>query len=278
MADNETPTFEPIVLPYYSGKNLRNTIYAEYIQSILDAIGENASTLFAETVVPELEALRASLQELVKAPFEYVETAELNRKDAYRDKLVSAFFAYFKRLANLPATSALYTAAHALEPFVAQYYGLQELPASQQSNEIRYLCQGLTTEANTVYLTTLGLVDFITELNTVNNAFRTLYRQRNVEKGLRLQKRGGKTVKQCRDDVDAKLKELLVIVNGAHALEPTETTQGIMRELLGVITKYHEIGNSIGGLDTDEDVDPEPTPDPDEGDEGGDGEANGEVA
>ena len=268
MADNETPSYPAIVVQDFTGVKLRNGQFAEYIQDILAAIGNDAPTLFAENIVPVLEALKASYLNLVRFPFGFNETAQIVAKDEYRDKLARLLIVVFKRYLAMPSDSPFWTHANSLYEIVSRYYDIGGLSITEQTSLIRELCETLTAEANAAHVTALGLTALVTELNTVNTAVRTLFRARTMSSGKRTVARGGKSVRDIRIEIGEAFKQLCVIINGAYALQPSEITQNIMSNLTGIVNKYKAIAASNSTTPEngeDEEPDPTPTPDPDEG-------------
>ena len=278
MADNETTTYEQIRLKNFIGSYLKTGEFIGYGDEFVDAFETHAATLIAEDDVPLLATAVDNLSKMSMFPVSFIQTAQIAAKDATRDKMLSAFYQYFSRVC-LATESTLCAHALAIKAEVDRYKELWKGSVVEQTSYVKEFCQFLLAEANVAHTEALGLVPFITSLNTLNNEIKTLFRARNAELGRRISARGGKTIRALRAETAEIIRILIDKVNVVYQMQPSEITEGIMRTLRGIITKYTEISARNRGTvpidGEDETPDPEPATDDDiTGEDNGEGETS----
>ena len=278
MADNETTTYEQIRLKNFTGSYLKTGEFIGYGSEFVDAFETHAATLLAEEDVPKLATAVDNISKMSMFPESFIQTAQIAAKDATRDKMLSAFYQYFSRICLAPE-STLCAHALAIKAEVDRYKELWKGSVVEQTSYVKEFCQFLLAEANVAHTEALGLVPFITSLNTLNNEIKTLFRARNIELGRRISARDGKTIRSLRAETADIIRTLIDKVNVVYQMQPSEIPEGIMRTLRGIITKYMEIASrNKGTVPVDgEDEAPDPAPATDDditGEDNGEGETS----
>ena len=275
MADNETTTYEQIRLKNFIGSYLKTGEFIGYGSEFVDAFETHAATFLAEEDMPKLSTAVDNLSKLSMFPVSFIQTAQIAAKDATRDKMLSAFYLYFSRIC-LASESTLCAHALAIKAEVDRYKELWKGSVVEQTSFVKEFCEFLLAEANVAHTEALGLVPFITSLNALNNEIRVLFRARNAELGNRLSKRGGKTMRELRAETAEIIRILIDKINVVYQMQPSEITEGIMRTLRGIITKYTEISARNRGTVPIDGEDELPDPEPATDDGAGEGEGSGE--
>ena len=279
MADNEnTTTYKKMKLPSFKGTRLTNDQFIGYVQDFRAPIGNHGDTLLLENKLGLLDSYDGNNALLIRFPTSFTETALIAAKDYYRDKIAKLFVYNFKRFMAMPHDSSFWIHANAISSIVSRFYDLGTRTISGQTPLIKEIYDLLSSETNAVHIKALGLTALLEELNTVNNALRVLFRARMAESGRRIATRGGKTFRDVRIELGNTIAEIIETVNVVYEMQPSEITEGIVSELLGVINKYTNIAaaNGTSVPENGEDDEPDPTH-TSEGDDEGEDETGGET-
>lgn len=203
--------------------------------------------------------------EVYKTNVGYASTKSISEKNKERSEI----FLYLKteiengtRLRSADKRAAAELLSFVLKP----YRSADRKSYMEYTSEVYSLIQDLKREEYTEPLATLGLTEIVTELETVNNEFQTLFDARSGEKHSRKVKVNMKTI---RPEVDAAYHELVTTINVLYyANELTEKSDEVrttLGKLIDTINSYIiELNDAIthrgDGSKVDIPDDPEPKP------------------
>lgn len=166
-------------------KRLNNAEYTQFLSNVV---------LFATKATPAKLGVEdqlfsafkdnvAKLTEFIKQTSASKETAVLENLDQERDSLVGYILTNIKNERKSPV-KARKEAAVALYLVTKPYNGIQKMPNRQETQHIESLLTDLSRSENTAHLTTLGLTEAISTLNTTNQEYKKLTADRTEAKVL----------------------------------------------------------------------------------------------
>jgi hypothetical protein len=215
-------------------EHLRNEVHVECHESVDNVFVKHAPALLG--IAPQYEQYKSQLGveiSVLDVISKSEHTAALEEQDHKRDRLFRGFGDAVKSGLNHFAP-AKQDAARKLQSILDHYGNIAAKPLDQETAALDDLLRELAMPNHAALIATLGLEDWLVELNTENQAFKTLIMERYAETALRPTTR----MKSARAAVDKTFREMvdrieaLVMVNGAASYE------AFIRELNAVLERY----------------------------------------
>jgi hypothetical protein len=222
------------IIVRFSYENLRNEAHVECHESVDNVLVKHDPALLG--IAPQYDEYKSKLGvefSVLDAIFKSEHTAALEEQDHKRDRLFRGFGDAVKSSLNHFAP-AKQDAARKVQAILEHYGNIAAKPLDQETAALDDLLRELATPNHAALLATLNLEDWPVELNTENQAFKTLMQERYAETAQRPTTR----MKSARAAVDKTFREMidrieaLVMVNGAASYE------AFIRELNAVLERY----------------------------------------
>ena len=187
--------------------------------SLLSASEDGVPALnFSAEMVQELDDLIARLTELNTETTSFAETPEMATTESDRDTtgnfIVNQILNYDKL-----GTTAKRAAGKALEPAFRQYRGFTSLPIAQKMVTVDGLLHDLRKPEYAEYITEMGIDDEIAELESLNNRYKELLKERTQAQSARSEAGNAVTIgKEAQDLLD----DMCALANASSLLQPSE--------------------------------------------------------
>ena len=130
-------------------------------------------------------------------------------------------------------------AAKALWLVLKPYKGFHELPNQQETVTVAGMVLDLSKEENTVHVSTLGLTEYVNELNLTNTRYQTLTDQRTQSRET-AKTDNSKTI---RTEMDALYDYLSTVAFCMSVVTPTEDTARFVTQLNAIIDETNTAYN-----------------------------------
>lgn len=252
--------------------NLNNARNAEHFQFHANVLTFATSALAVELKIETLQKTYADLfkreDDLYMQTRAYEETQAMNEKDRERDDL----FIYIKQV----VAAMLYSpvpekkiAAQKIEFQMRPYKDAASKPAAENTAQVTNCLQVLESDANTAYITALGLTDVLPLLKQANNEFNELYVNRS---DVKLGRVSNDNLKSVRSQTDEAYRAMVKAINALWLVNETITHDAAQAAKLGslidninaLIVQFSEtLSRRKAGTKPNIPVDPTPKPDPD---------------
>lgn len=158
------------------------------------------------------------------------EQAEIHEKN--RDNLAIYITTRISRAGTLPL-EAERDAGKYLYKVIKPYIGMARLPVAQESAQIQGLLLDLRKQENLIYVTTLGLEAYLSELEKENNAYISLTTQRTQNRAAN-QKENGTTL---RTRIDEYYDDLVMLAQSFSIAVPSIKATSFVNNLNQLITE-----------------------------------------
>ena len=252
--------------------NLNNARNAEHFQFHANVLTFATSALAVELKIETLQKTYADLfkreDDLYMQTRAYEETQAMNEKDRERDDL----FIYIKQV----VAAMLYSpvpekkiAAQKIEFQMRPYKDAASKPAAENTAQVTNCLQVLESDANTAYITALGLTDVLPLLKQANNEFNELYVNRS---DVKLGRVSNDNLKSVRSQTDEAYRAMVKAINALWLVNETITHDaaqaaklgGLIDNINALIVQFSEtLSRRKAGTKPNIPVDPTPTPKPD---------------
>lgn len=252
--------------------NLNNARNAEHFQFHANVLTFATSALAVELKIETLQKTYADLfkreDDLYMQTRAYEETQAMNEKDRERDDL----FIYIKQV----VAAMLYSpvpekkiAAQKIEFQMRLYKDAASKPAAENTAQVTNCLQVLESDANTAYITALGLTDVLPLLKQANNEFNELYVNRS---DVKLGRVSNDNLKSVRSQTDEAYRAMVKAINALWLVNETITHDaaqaaklgGLIDNINALIVQFSEtLSRRKAGTKPNIPVDPTPKPDPD---------------
>lgn len=245
---------------------------AEHFQFHANVLTFATSALAVELKIETLQKTYADLfkreDDLYMQTRAYEETQAMNEKDRERDDL----FIYIKQV----VAAMLYSpvpekkiAAQKIEFQMRPYKDAASKPAAENTAQVTNCLQVLESDANTAYITALGLTDVLPLLKQANNEFNELYVNRS---DVKLGRVSNDNLKSVRSQTDEAYRAMVKAINALWLVNETITHDaaqaaklgGLIDNINALIVQFSEtLSRRKAGTKPNIPVDPTPKPDPD---------------
>jgi hypothetical protein len=178
-------------------------------------------------------ALYAQEDDALKKIMKSVFTEDLHVADHVRDEVYSGM-AEANRSALKHFRAEVKVAAKRLKIVFDTYGNVARLPLNEETAAIYNLLQ----ELNGNYasdVATVGIGDWVQELEAQNNAFEHLYKERYDETALRTDL----VMKDVRTQIDAAYRTIIERIDALCVIEGSEIYTTFIKRLNAVVEKYH---------------------------------------
>jgi hypothetical protein len=216
--------------------HLRNEEHYQFMTEFRDSMSQfNAQTLGIAEGIARFETLYTQELEALQVIRKSATTEQLATADAERDKLFRGFDDTARGMLN-HFDPARREAAARLRVVLEQYGNIARKPYDEETAAIGKLV-GEAGGALAADIATLGLTEWLAELNRRNQAFDALMKSRYTEAAVRTDLR----MREVRLEVDAAYRAMadrldaLMLINGEAAYEP------FVRELNARVDRYNDI-------------------------------------
>ena len=159
------------------------------------------------------------------------ETEEAQALENQRDIIATYGTTRISRSSSLPL-EAERDAGKFLYKVVKPYIGIARLPVAQESVQIQGLLLDLRKEENAPYVTILGLESYLAELESVNNAYINITKQR-IENQAANKKETGAAI---RERINSYYEELVLLAQSYNVVQPTEASTSFVNNLNQLIS------------------------------------------
>lgn len=244
---------------------------AEHFQFHANVLTFATSALAVELKIETLQKTYADLfkreDDLYMQTRAYEETQAMNEKDRERDDL----FIYIKQV----VAAMLYSpvpekkiAAQKIEFQMRPYKDAASKPAAENTAQVTNCLQVLESDANTAYITALGLTDVLPLLKQANNEFNELYVNRS---DVKLGRVSNDNLKSVRSQTDEAYRAMVKAINALWLVNETITHDaaqaaklgGLIDNINALIVQFSEtLSRRKAGTKPNIPVDPTPKPDP----------------
>lgn len=245
---------------------------AEHFQFHANVLTFATSALAVELKIETLQKTYADLfkreDDLYMQTRAYEETQAMNEKDRERDDL----FIYIKQV----VAAMLYSpvpekkiAAQKIEFQMRPYKDAASKPAAENTAQVTNCLQVLESDANTAYITALGLTDVLPLLKQANNEFNELYVNRS---DVKLGRVSNDNLKSVRSQTDEAYRAMVKAINALWLVNETITHDaaqaaklgGLIDNINALIVQFSEtLSRRKAGTKPNIPVDPTPKPDTD---------------
>lgn len=252
--------------------NLNNARNAEHFQFHANVLTFATSALAVELKIETLQKTYADLfkreDDLYMQTRAYEETQAMNEKDRERDDL----FIYIKQVVAAMFYSPVpekKIAAQKIEFQMRPYKDAASKPAAENTAQVTNCLQVLESDANTAYITALGLTDVLPLLKQANNEFNELYVNRS---DVKLGRVSNDNLKSVRSQTDEAYRAMVKAINALWLVNETITHDaaqaaklgGLIDNINALIVQFSEtLSRRKAGTKPNIPVDPTPKPDPD---------------
>ena len=212
--------------------NARNAEHYQFHSDVLSIVTEEvATTQKIESLRSEYVALFDKENTAFIQNRSYDSTKEIEAKDRERDDL----FLYIKQTvdSNLYCPIANKKSAAEKLAFAIKPYRLANSKAfSENTAQVTNLVADFQSETYAEYVDLLGLTDAVTQLQTANNEFNSLYMGRSGEKLVRA---STENMKSIRPKVDAAYRSLASAINALYQVNSLITRSETTEAELGLV-------------------------------------------
>lgn len=211
---------------------LNNAEYANLSNRMLNLAADTGAEALGveDDDLDRYSVLLSQLNDLVARSYASAETAELEELDKQRDALGKYIIDTVNAGQSLPLASKA-EAAKALWLVLKPYKGFHALPNQQETVTVSGMVFDLSKEGNVAHAATLGLTDYVNELNLVNTRYQTLTEQRTQSR------ESAKTdnSKTLRTEMDALYDYITTVGFCMSVVSPTEDTARFITQLNAII-------------------------------------------
>ena len=211
-------------------------MHSRYSECILDS---DASLLKIESLVPIYKNAVLEMRKVVKAKVIFDETSKIHELDSTRDLYWKVFFYALSQLSKLPTTDALHEDAQTAYKALKQYKGLQDLEQTNETRNLEEAINDATGENVLKSIKNLGLETLLNRLILVNHDYRLQYKNREEERGYRLDEKGDVSASEIRKDMKTALDSIVRRVNAVA--EMTDDTDENAQVISDFIIKFNGI-------------------------------------
>ena len=223
---------EIVKIKTFSLHKLNNAEYANFANRMLNLAADAGPEALGvdDADLDRYSVLLTQLNDLVARSYASAETAELAELDKQRDVLGKYIIDTVAAAVDVPLASKA-AAAKALSLVLKPYKGFHDLPNQQETVVVSGMVLDLSKEENTAHVQTLGLTEFVNELNLTNTRYLTLTEQRTQSR------ESAKTdnSKTLRTEMDALYDYITTVGFCMSVVTPTADTARFVSQLNAVI-------------------------------------------
>lgn len=201
-------------------------------------LGAPALAIPAE-IVSQMKTLLSQLMDLTKQTRSSVETKKMNDLEKQRDAIATFITNRVYRSSTLPM-EAEKEAGELLYNTVKPYLGIAELPLNQETITIKGLLMDLRKEEIAEAVVTLGLVNYMNELERVNNAYEELSVQRTSNNALQ---RASAKSRELRTEMNGLYTDMTDLAFASNVLNPSEESAAFIRDVNNLIAETQATRN-----------------------------------
>ena len=176
--------------------------------------------------------------------------------DKVRHRLLSAFMSALRSLATLPQTHELFQPAHLAYVKLKKYTGSQDMEYSLQADKMDNFVRDATTEDILDALDKIKLKDLFNNVLLAIHEWRTVYRSRQEEHGVRLNEKEGFSSAKVRKELQAQLKEMVKMVNAVYMTTTDAEKKAVIEDFItkanGVADQYRKVQANLNKMPKEE--------------------------
>ena len=165
-------------------QGLHNAEFGQFLTRIFEDFAKSSINMDEDTDLKRLfDQLKTQSTSFDKA-LEQVRASEESKKIAQLDKVRDADFQTLKdsiKLHRNAKTDAKKDAYNALKIIFDKYKDVQEESYEEETKKLNTLLSTLKTSNNATHIATLGIGEYVTELEKANTAFNDLYAHRSYQ-------------------------------------------------------------------------------------------------
>ena len=227
---------EIVKIKTFSLHKLNNAEYANFANRMLNLAADTGPEAMGieDADLDRYSVLLTQLNDLVARSYASAETAELAELDKQRDVLGKYIIDTVSAAVDVPLASKA-AAAKALSLVLKPYKGFHDLPNQQETVTVAGMVLDLSKEENAAHVQTLGLTEFVNELNLTNTRYLTLTEQRTQSR------ESAKTdnSKTLRTEMDALYDYITTVGFCMSVVTPTADTANFVTQLNAVIDEVN---------------------------------------
>ena len=201
-------------------------------------LGAPALAIPAE-IVSQMKTLLSQLMDLTKQTRSSVETKKMNDLEKQRDAIATFITNRVYRSSTLPM-EAEKEAGELLYNTLNPYLGMPELPLNQETITIKGLLKDLRKEEFAEAVVTLGVVNYMNELERVNNAYEELSVQRTSNNALQ---RASAKSRELRTEMNGLYTDMTDLAFASNVLNPSEESAAFIRDVNNLIAETQATRN-----------------------------------
>ena len=266
----------------FKSKYLRMAVFVEYVQQVLKLFtdfrnsGEEGQSQLPVKVEPVYTSYKDSVtavDDAYKLSRASDYTQKIADEDDRRDNLYKQLVSLLKMFKRFGYDTEKKAAADYLYNIVKKYNVDPGENYSEESSKLQQMLQELHADTQAgQHLTLLGLDSLITQLNTANEAVRTLMGQRNDER-MQIEKAA---LANAREHADKAYRDLILSLNASAVMDDDAHRFDALFSQVNELIKYYRLyvvpkggkkdeeGGDNGGSSTGGDA-PTPNPQPNPG-------------
>ena len=231
---------EIVRITSFSLHKLNNAEYANFSNRVLNLAADTGPEAMGieDADLDRYSVLLSQLNDLVARSYAAVETAEMAELEKQRDVLGKYIIDTVTAAVNLPLASKA-EAAKVLLLVLKPYKGFHDLPNQQETMVVSGMVLDLSKAENTPHVATLGLTDYVNELNLTNTRYQTLTEQRTASR--ETAKTDNSTV--VRKEMDALYDYISTMAFCMSVVTPTADTAAFVAQLNAVIAEVNTAYN-----------------------------------
>ena len=231
----------------FKSKYLRMAGFVEYVQQVLKLFtdfrnsGEEGQSQLPVKVEPVYTSYKDSVtavDDAYKLSRASDYTQKIADEDDRRDNLYRQLVNLLKMYRRFGYDSEKKEAAEHLWNIVKKYGVDVNENYSEESGKLQQMLQELSTDAQAgQHLTLLGLESLVTQLNTANEAVRTLMGQRNDER----MQIGKAALATAREEADQAYYDLILSLNASAVMDESPTRFDELISQVNELIKYYRL-------------------------------------
>ena len=231
----------------FKSKYLRMAGFVEYVQQVLKLFtdfrnsGEEGQSQLPVKVEPVYTSYKDSVtavDDAYKLSRASDYTQKIADEDDRRDNLYKQLVSLLKMFKRFGYDTEKKAAADYLYNIVKKYNVDPGENYSEESSKLQQMLQELSTDAQAgQHLTLLGLDSLITQLNTANEAVRTLMGQRNDER-MQIEKAA---LANAREHADQAYRDLILSLNASAVMDDSPTRFDELISQVNELIKYYRL-------------------------------------
>lgn len=218
--------------------------------------------------IQQLQDILAQLEDNTLASRSMAESAEMKEADEERVRVGQYIVSRIVEYDSLP-TAAEREAAELMVREISPYQGFYRKPVGQRSSLINGLVHDASKAEYSESITTLHLSEALAELKRFNALYESLEEQRQAKEKI---KKESVTSRDLANDAAILINNMNDFANAASLLEPSETADTFVRDIIKLYDAAREARNRRGGERGESDKPADETQETPAGEEPGDEE------